>query len=284
MAKNPDLPFLDMVEPNIIRHNRIRCDHGWDVDLDDGSSDYRIYNNLLLNGGIKLREGYRRIVTNNIVLNNGLHPHVWPRENGDVFKLNIVFTAHQPAVMTRGLKMDEKWGQEIDYNIYASNHQDRLKFAVNQCDENSIVADPGFVDPVSGDFSLAGVADPALRAIAKTPDIPMVFISPDELSPGSSEEGMSLWLGARLHEPTGEEMSAYGLDFDRKGVGLAMVPEHSRAWKKGLRTGDFITGIDKHDIEGIKTFLEIVEGKYAPQASMVQLYRNQEKIQIELNW
>ncbi len=91
MAKNPNLPFLDMVEPSIIRNNRIRCDHGWDIDLDDGSSDYRIYNNLLLNGGIKLREGYGRIVTNNIVLNNGLHPHVWPSGNGDVFRHNIVF-------------------------------------------------------------------------------------------------------------------------------------------------------------------------------------------------
>ena len=302
MEKNPDLPFLDMVEPNIIRNNRIRCDHGWDVDLDDGSSDYRIYNNLLLNGGIKLREGYRRIVTNNIVLNNGLHPHVWPRANGDVFKLNIVFSAHQPAVMTRGLKPDEKWGQEIDYNIYASNHQDRLKFHDNQCDMNSIVTDPGFLDPVSGDFSLAegsealafgfrnfdmhsfGVADPVLRAIAKTPDIPKVFISLDELSPGSSEEGMFLWLGARLHEPQGEEMSAYGLDFDRQGVGLAMVPEHSRAWKNGFRTGDFITGIDNQDVEGIHSFYKIVEEKYAPLSSMFTLYRNQERIRLEMNW
>lgn len=203
MAENPDLPFLDMVEPNIIRNNRIRCDHGWDVDLDDGSSDYRIYNNLLLNGGIKLREGYRRIVTNNIILNNGLHPHVWPRENGDVFKYNIVFAAHQPAVMTRGLESDEKWGKEIDYNIFASNNRDRLKFAKNQCDLNSIVADPVFTDPGAGDFTLVegsealafgfrnfdmfsfGVVSPTLRAIAKTPELPDIYLSLDELDPAS---------------------------------------------------------------------------------------------------
>lgn len=302
MAKNPDLPFLDMVEPSIIRNNRIRCDHGWDIDLDDGSSDYRIYNNLLLNGGIKLREGYRRIVTNNIVLNNGLHPHVWPRENGDVFKHNIVFAAHQPAVMTRGLEPDEKWGKEIDYNIFASNNQDRLKFAVNQCDLNSIVADPGFVDPLSGDFTLDegsktlafgfrnfdmtsfGVMDPALRDITKTPDLPEIYINPNEMISVSPEEGKVLWLGARLYEPQDEEMSAYGLDFDRRGIALAMVPEHSGAWKKGFRTGDFLTSIDNQDVEGIESFLKIVNGKYAPLSSKIQLYRNQEKIQIEINW
>jgi hypothetical protein len=34
--------------------------------LDDGSSNYQIYNNLCLNGGIKLREGFYRTVENNI--------------------------------------------------------------------------------------------------------------------------------------------------------------------------------------------------------------------------
>ncbi len=42
----------------ILRNNRWRCDHGWDIDLDDGSTNYHIYNNLTLNGGIKLREGF----------------------------------------------------------------------------------------------------------------------------------------------------------------------------------------------------------------------------------
>jgi S1-C subfamily serine protease len=200
------------------------------------------------------------------------------------------------------MKPDEKWGKEIDYNVYASSHRDRLKFAINQCDVNSIVADPGFSDPGSGDFTLVegsealafgfknfdmssfGVVSPALRAIAKTPELPVIYLNLEELHPGSLKDGEVLWQGARLYEPSGEQMSAYGLDFDRKGVGLAMVPENSRAWKKGLRTGDYITGIDDHDIEGIKTFLKIVDGKYAPQSSMVQLYRNQEKIRIELNW
>ena len=35
-------------------------DHGWDIDLNDGSSNNRIYDNLVLNGGIKLRERFFR--------------------------------------------------------------------------------------------------------------------------------------------------------------------------------------------------------------------------------
>jgi hypothetical protein len=82
VAKNPDLPFLDAGTPTIIRNSRWRCDHGWDVDLDDGSTNYEITNNVFLKGGLKLREGYRRIVTNNIGFNSTAHPHAWYRTAG----------------------------------------------------------------------------------------------------------------------------------------------------------------------------------------------------------
>ncbi|HEY4984705.1 MAG TPA: right-handed parallel beta-helix repeat-containing protein, partial [Verrucomicrobiae bacterium] len=46
----PELPKLDAVKPIVLANNRWRCDHGWDIDLDDGSSNYIITNNLCLNG------------------------------------------------------------------------------------------------------------------------------------------------------------------------------------------------------------------------------------------
>ena len=49
--EDPSLPFLDAMETTMIRNSRLRCDHGWDIDLDDGSSNYEIYNNLLLAAG-----------------------------------------------------------------------------------------------------------------------------------------------------------------------------------------------------------------------------------------
>lgn len=89
VLKNMELPFLDAVEPTVIRGNRWRCDHGWDVDLDDGSSNYIIEDNDFLAGGLKLREGYRRIVRSNRALSNTLHRHCWPAKCGDVVVSNV---------------------------------------------------------------------------------------------------------------------------------------------------------------------------------------------------
>ena len=35
------------------------------------------------------------LVENNIMVDNGFHPHVWYEQSGDVFRRNIVFTPHQ---------------------------------------------------------------------------------------------------------------------------------------------------------------------------------------------
>ena len=193
VAKDTTLPYLDMLGPNIIRNSRWRCDHGWDIDLDDGSTWYRIYNNVLLNGGLKMREGYHREATNNIIINNSLHPHVWYESSGDIFAHNIVYGAYRPAVMQRAIPPDGKWGAEIDSNLFATNEADRLKFAVNGTDPNSLVGDPQFVDVEHGNFRVKenspalqigfenfpmdefGVVSDWLKQLAKQPEIPDVI-------------------------------------------------------------------------------------------------------------
>ena len=114
VRKDTSLLWLDMLGVNTLCNSRWRCDHGWDIDLDDGSSHYRIYNNVLLNGGLKLREGFDRIATNNIIVNNSLHPHVWYEGSGDIVKNNIFFTEYQPIAMNVSRPEDGKWGKEID--------------------------------------------------------------------------------------------------------------------------------------------------------------------------
>jgi hypothetical protein len=115
MEHHPNMPYLDAVQTTIIRNNRMRCDHGWDIDLDDGSSNYHLYNNLCLNGGIKLREGFYRVVENNIMVNNGFHPHVWFKNSGDVFKRNIVMTEHKDIRL-------QAWGKEVDFNLFPDSN------------------------------------------------------------------------------------------------------------------------------------------------------------------
>ena len=74
-ATDPGIAAAGRREANILRNNRWRCDHGWDIDLDDGSSNYIITNNFCLHGGIKNREGFRRVVENNIMVGAGFDPH-----------------------------------------------------------------------------------------------------------------------------------------------------------------------------------------------------------------
>jgi len=93
----------------VLHDNRWRCDHGWDIDLDDGSSNYHIYNNLCLNGGLKLREGFYRTCENNVLVNNTLHPHVWYNDSDDIFRSNIIFAPYRPIQM-------REWSEVIDFN------------------------------------------------------------------------------------------------------------------------------------------------------------------------
>ncbi|MBN8459347.1 MAG: peptide-binding protein [Verrucomicrobia bacterium] len=182
-----EVAYLDVVEPIVLRNNRWRCDHGWDVDLDDGSSNYEIYNNLLLNGGLKLREGYRRRVWNNIAINNTLHPHVWYEDSSDEVTKNIWMGAYRPAG-----RMPGKWGKEVDRNFFTTSEADRTKFGGRGCDLNSVSGDPQFMDPAKGDFRVKdgspalqvgfvnfpmdqfGVVSPALKAKVRTPEIPQI--------------------------------------------------------------------------------------------------------------
>lgn len=267
VALHPDMQYWDVLEPNVLRYNRWRCDHGWDVDLDDGSSFYRIYCNLLLNGGLKMREGYDRVATNNIILNNSLHPHVWVRNSDDVFKHNIVFTAYQPAVMNSALGESDRWGKELDYNLFATGQAAMRKFAAHGADAHSVSADPLFVNPGQGDFRVRpespafkigfrnfdmtdfGVKSEKLKKLARTPDIPEIVLQiQDEVSAEYT------WLGAVLKEVNGEELSAYGAKFSQASMALDRVPAESEAYKLGLRSGDLLLSFGGKEISTAASF------------------------------
>lgn len=300
VAQNPDLPFLDMLGPNTIRNNRWRCDHGWDIDLDDGSSWYRISNNLLLNGGLKMREGYNRQATNNVIVNNSLHPHVWYPNSGDVFKHNIVFTAYRPAVMSRGITPDGKWGKELDSNFFAATATEKNKFAKNGCDANSAFGDPLFVDPSKGDFRVKeespalrsgfvnfpmnafGVTKPSLKAIAKTPVIPAISI---KISQGESSalSRSVLWAGAKLHEPVGDELSAFGTAFADGGVSIVQLDERSVIKLVGLKTGDLIQQINASKIKNRTDLQAYLEASQKLASHTFAIVRNQLKMEIKVN-
>ncbi|MGV8094043.1 MAG: PDZ domain-containing protein [Mangrovibacterium sp.] len=272
VIKDPALPRLDMLGPNVIRNSRWRCDHGWDIDLDDGSTWYLIYNNVLLNGGLKLREGYAREATNNVIINNSLHPHVWYVNSSDVFEHNIVFGAYRPALMQRDITPEGKWGARIDSNLFATNEADRMKFAANGTDLNSMVGDPMFADPQHGDYQAKngspalrigfknfpmdafGVVSPWLRKIAKTPGMPELMTAQME-SPGQTFQ----WQGGTVKNVETEgEQSAAGLS-EINGVLVMEVPGGSVLAQSGLKVGDVILECQGQKISTFSQLLQVVK-------------------------
>ncbi len=251
-----DLPFLDAVKPVILRHNRWRCDHGWDIDLDDGSSNYEIRDNLCLGGGIKNREGFGRVVENNIIVRSGFHPHVWYKHSGDIFRRNLVaLDGYLPARMP-----PPPWGAGMDYNLVhrpdLRTPEPATKLARQSGrDEHSIMADARFINPAQGDFRVRddspalllgfvnfamdqfGVQQPALKAIARTPS----FAPPATIAAGWTVTPAVTWLGAKIKTlETREEASAAGVALATGGVILLDVPDGSPAARRGLRPGDLI--------------------------------------------
>lgn len=268
----PNLPFLDAVKTTTIRNSRWRCDHGWDIDLDDGSSNYDIYNNLLLNSGLKLREGFRRHAWNNVIPIGSLHPHVWYNGSKDQVYANIFSVAHRPARMSRPY-VD---GTMVDRNLFTTQDPSILKRSEQLgWDENSVLGDPMYIDPANGDFrvkegSIAmklgfknfpmdqfGVKKASLKAIAQTPVIPdLVFDrQPKTLAKKvPSPKWDPVWLGATLHGIIGEEFSAFGTNKEEGGVALKKVPRASAAASAGLRENDLIQSVNGKPIATVEQF------------------------------
>ena len=263
-SKHPELILLDAVKTTIIRNNRFRCDHGWDIDLDDGSSNYHIYNNLCLNGGLKLREGFYRTVENNIMINNSFHPHVWLSNSGDIFVRNIVLAGYFP------IRVDS-WGKEIDRNVFP-NDEALKKAQGNGTDKNSVYGNIEFINPQDGDFrvpenSIAltagfknfdmdnfGVVSPELKALAQKTPIPGIT------RPEEDNESIREILGMKVKNITTiGERSAAGLS-DESGVWVIEVLPSGPATGK-LQANDVILRLNNETITNISDITALIKNK-----------------------
>jgi hypothetical protein len=294
------LPLLDATKPTVIRNNRWRCDHGWDVDLDDGSSNYQLSNNLCLNGGMKLREGFYRVVENNIFVNNGFHPHVWYKHSQDVVRRNIMLSDHY---LPAGGMPDTPWGREMDHNLVhrtgaAAKPATELA-RQSRRDEHSLVADALFVDPGRGDFRVKdgspalglgfvnfpmdqfGVQKPALKALARTPEIPKLR------GDGSAPEKPAVALPHYVWQAPARDISgpgdrsAYGLP-DESGVLVLQVGDGTTAAKAGLQKDDVILGCNGKPVRTLSG-LRAVQDAAAGKPLKLSVSRKQKPLEIEVS-
>ncbi len=240
---------LDMLAPNVIARNRFRCDRGWDIDLDDGSTWYVVEENLCLSGGIKLREGFFRTVRRNLCVNNSLHFHVWYPESGDEVRENIVFTSYDP------IGMPKVWGRCVDGNLLYAPDAARPVPAqelssLSGQDGHSVKRDIRFRAPEAGDFTPLdvpgfenfptefGVRYEPLRRLADVPVMPRIRTGDDRRETGGTLRFPLLGLTVKNIDSDGE-MSVYGTA-EHRGALVTDVEIGSPAEKTGFLPGDVI--------------------------------------------
>ena len=273
---HPGRENLDMLERNVLNHNRWRCDHGFDVDLDDGSSNYLITNNLLLSTGLKLREGYHRKVINNVIVPGTVNLHVWYDRSDDVIMHNIVCQPYKTIGMDWAKHQTPKWGECIDRNFHAYIPNEAEAYLEHGCDSNSVYGAAHFIAPEKGDFRVAddskalqtgfknfsmddfGVQIPRLKAIARVPDFPRPVEPEEKEEPIQSEVQRIEIDGVRYTFVTGQGMSAYGQEFSTKGFAVSVLTKNPLS-SHGVKHGDLlirINGVELVDITTLQLMLK----------------------------
>jgi hypothetical protein len=138
--------FLDVVTPNTLRNNRWQDYRGmWGIDLDDGSSNYRMYNNLCLGMGVKLRDGFDRRFFNNIIINGTANFQCSFAGSNDSCFRNIIVGplvydfsgADIPSAQT-------KWDNNLLWNFGNSTGAGLATVQAAGQDAHAQVADPQF--------------------------------------------------------------------------------------------------------------------------------------------
>lgn len=191
--------LVDAMEPVIVRNNFFDEKSGWGLDLDDGATNYEIYNNISVGGvSMKLREGAYRKVYNNIwYLSKGAPCfHVGNNYNHDRYFHNITVMDPGSTQWPDGWPWWPQmfysviappavgpWFEKIDNNCFycsaggfqavvdqlrsESGKRNPKRYNLDEWqklgfDEHSVFADPLFVDPEKRNFQLRAES-PALK-------------------------------------------------------------------------------------------------------------------------
>ncbi|MGL5380066.1 right-handed parallel beta-helix repeat-containing protein [Clostridium sp.] len=268
-AAKREFAEIDAYQTTKIYNNRMHHSsdiHSFGIDLDDGSTNYEIYDNLLLGIGIKLREGFNRKVYNNIIVggpnqkNGVLDIHV-PHENSrDLVEKNIVIRTNPYSIIPNDQQtmsradntIDKNWFYDLEAKITTPGYWKNNKY-----DLNSIMGDmdPMFKDPANNDYTVtneAGMEQIGFvnfdmnnfgkpGAECKSPNYEKVQADNGEALDKVKRES---WLGATTTAIYDDAiLSATGTS-DYNGVYFENVPEDSIAYKLGFRTLDIIKSVN----------------------------------------
>jgi hypothetical protein len=215
--------LVDAMEPVIVRNNLFDEKSGWGLDLDDGATNYKIYNNISMGGvSFKWREGAYREVYNNIWYKSRAAPcfHVGNSYNHDRYYSNITVMDPGDTQWPDGWPWwpqmfhsviappaEGSWFDEIDRNVFFAENGEfqavvdqlrsedghrnphRYNLAEWQAlgwDKNSVFADPLFVDPDHLDF----------RVRPDSPALKLGFVNFEMGAWGLTSDFPKQWLAA----------------------------------------------------------------------------------------
>jgi len=262
--------------------------HSWGIDLDDGSSNYHVYNNLCLGCSVKLREGFYRRVENNIFIGGrAIQQHVPFDHNMDYICRNIVVPAKPETMPWRNDKKKILDAERIDNNLYWSSeqyknpdleHKQLKEFQAAGIDVHSISADPKFIDPESYDLRVAddspalklgfknfpmdnfGVRKGSFKRIADEAHRKYQKFKPEQIWGDSGSAGSAhgepkarayTCLGAKVKDLVTEEEKSVAAVAELTGVYVIEVPRGSVAAKAGMVAGDAILGVNGRKVTNV---------------------------------
>ncbi|WP_406116235.1 right-handed parallel beta-helix repeat-containing protein [Streptomyces sp. NBC_01014] len=280
--------LLDVVQPITISNNRIWHNSEWAIDLDDGSSNYIVKNNLLLNAGIKLRDGFRRTVSNNILVNGSVYEQISHRDNDDSLTRNVILTG-SPYSLTGSDPAAAKY--TVDKNLFWDNDRPVALpdvWSAAKLDAHSVTADPQFTH--GSPWDSPGMTDYTLASGSPAVALGFVNFPMDRFGTGTAGEATPpavTWpaapvpdtviqtqpeplMGATVRQVYDKAtQSAVGLgDFD--GLYLQAVPSTSYAYGQGLRPLDVIREVNGTAVTDRDSFWTVYN-RLAPGSTVTAL-------------
>ena len=122
-----------------------------------------------------------------------------------------------------------------------------------------------------------GVRSKKLKALAKTPQIPVPEITLDAEGEATVYK---TWWGATLKEVSGNELSAFGVGFDKAGIAIEAVPAESQAASVGLRNGDLLQAINGTRITDFQAFEKFTS--QGEEITSLDVIREQKQITLNV--
>lgn len=253
----------DMLKENRIIHNRVVGNHGFGIDLDDGSSNYVIEDNFCLGVGIKLREGFFRKVKNNIIVNAPIDLHATFEGNDDIVENNIVFNK-QPL---RVVLLNKGFTTKINGNYFLNCAKKSQSQKIIKGMQNNF-SNADITDIINNNFKFAGFKRFEYnfgREDCTKPDIQCLLSEQEKKVKIKNKYGVFVSMDEGLRSATGAP--------DLNGFYVERLSIFSRLKKYGIMKNDVLISVDGNIFTGSKQdFTNIFHG------SRVEVIRQQKQI------